>query len=391
MNSMPIKLIKSSFYHEAAVKKQLAEFIIDSPIFSMGEQCQQFEKSFAKWQGVKEAIFVGSGSAANLVLIQAALNLGLLKKGDKVGFSALTWATNIMPLIQLGLQPVAIDCEQDSLNVSPATLKPQLSYIKALFLTNVLGFADNIEAIKKLCADNHILFLEDNCESLGSMINGILLGNFGLASTFSFFIGHHLSTIEGGMICTNDDELADMAKIVRAHGWDRNLSTEKQVELRQRYQIDQFFAKYTFYDLAYNARPAEINGLVGNLQLPYLNEIIDKRSTNFQAFQKAAAANRDFLPISVKHMSRVSNFAMPVIGKDAATADSYRAKFQAAEVEIRPIIAGDMTRQPFYKKYVDNPTACPNAALIHDNGFYFGNNPELTTEEVETLCQLLHQ
>lgn len=388
---MPIKLIKSSFYHELETKKSLADFVMESPIFSMGEQCLRFEQSFASWQGIKEAIFVGSGSAANLVLIQAILNLGLLKKGDKVGFSALTWATNIMPLIQLGLQPVAIDCAKTTLNVAPATLEPHLTKIKALFLTNVLGFADDIVKIKKLCADHQILLLEDNCESLGSKVDGTLLGNFGLASTFSFFIGHHMSTIEGGMVCTNNPELADMVRIVRAHGWDRNISKSKQAKWRQQNNIDHFFAKYTFYDLAYNARPTEINGLIGNLQLPYLDEIIAKRVANFKKFQTAAAANNDFLALDISHMERVSNFAMPIICKDQTIAQKYRQKFEAAEVEIRPIIAGDMTQQPFYKKYVSQPAPCPNAAFIHSHGFYFGNNPELTDLEVASLCQLLEK
>lgn len=384
-----IKLIKSSFYHENETKKQLVDFILDSPIFSMGEQCQRFEAAFAKKQERSQAIFVGSGSAANLVLIQALLNLGHLKKGDKIGFSALTWATNIMPLIQLGLEPVAIDCERDTLNVSPETIEPHLKGIKGLFLTNVLGFADDIVRIKALCQEHNILLLEDNCESLGSKVAGTLLGNFGLASTFSFFVGHHMSTIEGGMICTDDAELAEMIRLVRAHGWDRNLSPEKQVSLRKEHAIDAFFAKYTFYDLAYNARPTEINGFLGNIQLQYLDEIIEKRVANFSQFHAAVKTNPDFLPLALDHMERVSNFAMPLICKDEETFLLYRHRFEKV-AEIRPIIAGDMTQQPFYIKYVSDKQACPNAAFVHHYGFYFGNNPELTAGELDSLTDLLH-
>ncbi len=385
-----IKLIKSSFYHEAETKEQLAKFIIDSPIFSMGEQCRNFEVAFAKKQERQHAVYVANGSVANLILIQALLNMGIFKPGDKIGFSALTWATNIMPLIQLGLVPVAIDCEKDTLNVSPETLQPYLGEIKGLFLTNVLGFADDIEAITKLCQDNKIVFIEDNCESLGSRINGKLLGNFGLASTFSFYIGHHMSTIEGGMVCTDDADLADMLKLVRAHGWDRNLSPEKQQQLRQEHGIDGFYARYTFYDIATNVRPTEINGFIGNTQLPYLDEIIEKRVSNFNRFNDAIKANADFLPLDIEHMELVSNFAMPVICKDELTFTKYLERFEAAEVEIRPIIAGDMTKQPFYKKYVTDDTATrENAAFIHQHGFYFGNNPEMTEEELSTLVGLL--
>lgn len=384
-----IKLIKSTFYHEAETKQQLVDFITNAPTLSMGEQCKRFEEAFAKVQQSQQAVFVSSGSAANLVLIQALLNLGVFSPGDKIGFSVLTWATNIMPLIQLGLVPVAIDCELDTLNISPEILKPHLPDIKGLFLTNVLGFADDIATIKALCAKHKIVLLEDNCESLGSKVAGTLLGNFGLASTFSFYVGHHMSTIEGGMICTDEPELADMLRMVRAHGWDRNLAFEKQTKLRQQYAIDDFFARYTFYDLAYNARPSEINGLLGNIQLIYLDEIIQKRVANFQAFHTAAKANDDFLPLNVDHMDIVSNFAMPIIGKDEAVSTKYRKRFEENEVEIRPIIAGDMTKQPFYVKYVTGPSHCPNATFIHRHGFYFGNNPEMTEDEIDTLTGLL--
>ena len=160
-----------------------------------------------------------------------------------------------MPIIQLGLVPVAVDCELETLNVSPRTLAPV--DIKCLFLTNVLGFCDDLPGIADLCRLRGILLLEDNCESLGSRISGRLLGNYGLASTFSFFVGHHLSTIEGGMVCTDDDELGDGLIVTRAHGWDRDLPSHRRACLRQSHHVDDFFAEYTFHDLAYNARPTE--------------------------------------------------------------------------------------------------------------------------------------
>ena len=162
-----IKLIKSTFYHEAETKRALADFILEEEILSMGPQCRQFEESFAKKQGRKYAVYVGNGSVANLLLIQSMLNLGKFKKGDKIGFSALTWPTNVMPLIQLGLEPVAIDCELESLNISPLKLKEHIQDLKGLFLTNVLGFCDDLPELAKLCDEQGVVLLEDNCESLG--------------------------------------------------------------------------------------------------------------------------------------------------------------------------------------------------------------------------------
>lgn len=384
-----IKLIKSSFYKEQRTKKKLADFVLSAKVFSMGAHCAEFEKRFAAKQERKYAVYVNSGSSANLILIQSLLNLGRLKKGDRVGFSALTWATNIMPLIQLGLIPVAIDCEIETLNISPRKLKEKINEIDALFITNVLGFSDDLAGIARLCAKHNIKLYEDNCESLGSRMGGRLLGNFGEASTFSFFVGHHLSTMEGGMVCTDDEALHDMLVMVRAHGWDRNLSPEARDSQRARHALDDFFSKYTFFDLSYNVRPTEIQGFLGTTQIGFWDEIVQKRQENFRAFDKAARKNNGFFELKTSHMDIVSNFAMPIICRSKELFDKYRARFEENGVEIRPIIAGDMTKQVFHKKYISSGDECKNASRIHVQGFYFGNNPELTDKEVGLLVSLL--
>jgi CDP-6-deoxy-D-xylo-4-hexulose-3-dehydrase len=386
-----IKLMKSTFHEEVKTKAALLEYLAKSEVLSMGAETRKFEEAFAKKQGRKYAIAVNSGSSANLLLIQALLNLGMLKKGDRIGFSALTWSTNVMPLIQLGLTPVPIDCELETLNVSSKTLSTHLDSLQALFLTNVLGFAGDIGAIRAACAERGVVFLEDNCESLGSIVGGTLLGNFGLASTFSFFVGHHLSTIEGGMITTDNEELADMLLIARSHGWGRHLSKEKEAALRAKYGIDEFYSRYTFYDLGYNVRPMDLQGFIGTLQLQYWDLIVAKRQENFRTFQAATEGNPNLMPFSLSHMETVSNFAMPLIFKDKARCDAAKEVFTKAEVEIRPVIAGDMTAQPFYKRYVPESAPCEHARSVHDRGFYFGNNQELTSEEVETLVRLVKE
>lgn len=388
---MNIKLIKSSFYHEAQTKQKLISFIQKTSILSMGKECLKYETAFAKKQKRRHAVFVSSGSAANLLLIQALLNLGRLKQGDYIGFSAMTWPTNVMPMIQLGMKPVPLDCELVTLNTSPDQLEQQLDRLQGLFLTNVLGFCDNIKKIAELCKKKNIVFLEDNCESLGSKAYGKLLGNFGVASTFSFFVGHHLSTIEGGMICTDDQTLYEMLVMARAHGWDRNLSLKTQARLRQKHHTDSFFAKYTFYDLAYNVRPTEINGFLGNEQLRYWDRIVQSRVDHFYCFHQATLTNPHFIPLELGHMEVVSNFSMPMIAKDREIFEYYKNKFETHRVEIRPIIAGDMTHQPFYQQYVSDRTRCPRARFIHSHGFYFGNNPEMTRDEIDYLCRLIRK
>lgn len=389
-----IKLQKSTFFNEADTKEKLCKFITEAPILSMGAECKKFEAAFSVKQKRKHSIFVNSGSSANLILVQAYLNLGRLKKGDIVGVSALTWATNIMPLIQLGLQPFLIDCELDSLNVSLKTFKQALNIqpnIKGFFITNTLGHCDDVIALADYCKEKNILFFEDNCESLGSIVGEKLLGNIGDASTFSLFVGHHLSAIEGGVVCTDDTELAEAVTMCRAHGWDRSISSGTQSKLRKQYDINEFYAKYTFYDLAYNVRPTEVNGFLGSNQLQYWDAIVQKRQENFLALHDVIKTNPDLVTLRYEHMDLVSSFAIPVIVKDADKIKHYIKKFEDGQVEIRPMIAGSMARQPFYRKYIGNPGNQPNAEWIHRNSFYFGNNPELTDAEIGTLRSLLQK
>jgi CDP-4-dehydro-6-deoxyglucose reductase, E1 len=387
-----IKLIKSTFYKEQTVKKSLKKFIQDAEQLSFGKECLKFEEQFAKWQKRKHCIFVNSGSSANLAIIQALLNLGKIKKGDLVGFSAITWSTNVMPLIQLGLKPIPIDIELDTLNISSKSFEEVLKKydIKMLFLTNLLGFCDDIDRIKSICDERKILLIEDNCESLGTVYKKRLLGNFGFASTFSFYVGHHMSTIEGGAICTDNSRLADMLRIVRAHGWDRNLDHISQKKFRTRHKINsEFYSRYTFYDLGYNLRATEINGFIGNIQLTYLNEIVQKRKNNFLEIAPVIYQQKDtFYPIRYDHIDLISNFAVPVICKSTQIRDKLVEKC-INKIEIRPLVGGDITKQPFSHKYIKKNYSLPNATLINKQGFYFGNNPELTHKEIEEIKTVL--
>lgn len=390
-----VPLINSTFYKEAETKEKLIKFIRAAKYLSIGEKCVQFEEAFAKYQGRKFCVLFNSGSSANLALIQSLINLGLLGPSERVGFSALTWATNVMPLIQLGLSPVPLDIEVETLNISSRTLAEALNSqgsLKALFITNLLGFCSDLQEIKSICNDRGIILLEDNCESLGSVHRGTKLGNFGLASTFSFYVGHHMSTIEGGAVCTDDENLAAMLKMVRAHGWDRNLDSSAQDKMREDNNInDSFYARYSFYTLGYNLRPTEITGFLGLSQLEYLDEILTKRNVNFLKFYHAGQGNFDFHHVAFDHVEFVSNFAFPVICKTESLFKSYLKRFIDAGIEVRPVVAGNITNQPFFKKFVAEKVNLPNADLVHKQGFYFGNNPEMTEEETDLICQNLRR
>lgn len=386
-----IKLVKSTFYHEEETAHQLADFVSSATQLSFGPWCEKFEQQFAAYQGRKHCIFVNSGSSANLALIQALRNVEKLEPEDTVGFSSVTWSTNVMPLIQLGLTPVPVDVELDTLNISPATLAKTIARVplKALFLTHALGLCDDLAGILDICNRERIFLIEDTCEALGSVYRGRPLGNFGWASTFSFYVGHHLSTVEGGAICTDDDELATMLRIVRAHGWDRNLPVVDQQSMRQRYPLNSLFeSRYTFYDLGFNLRPTEMAGFLGTIQLPYLPEIIQKRQMNFlRLAPELYSQNKCYYPLRYEHIDVVSNFAVPVVCRTRDQRDTLVARCNE-QIEIRPIVGGNIVRQPFFRKhfaeFADSGQES-NADVVNNQGLYFGNNPELTEEERQEL------
>ncbi len=387
-----IPLIKNTFINEEMTKKALVNFIENTSILSMNTKCKEFELAFSKYQGCKESVLFNSGGSANLAILQSLKNTKKLVNFDKIGFSALTWSTNVMPIIQMGFEPVPIDCDPKTLNVMSYNLKERLKTkkIKAFFITNALGFTGDLEVIKDICLENNILLFEDNCESLGTELLNGKAGNYGIASSFSFYVAHHMSTIEGGMVCSNDDELLEMLKIVRANGWDRNLNYHQQTKFRNKYNIiSEFEAKYTFYDLAYNLRPTEITGFLGLYQLQFLNEIIKKREDNFKKLEAILNKNDDFIKYKHSHIMRISNFAFPVLCKTLDLKNKYISRFVDSRVEIRPIIAGNIQKQPFYKKYIEEDYNLPGADFIHDCGFYFGNYPELTNNDLEILSNCL--
>lgn len=383
-----IPLMKNTFLNEYETKINLSDFILKSQKLSMGEKCIEFENNFSKHQNCKHSILVNSGASANLIIIQSLLNLGRLKVGDKVGFSTVTWATNVMPIIQLGLIPVPVDCEPSTLNCMSYNLKitNESEKLDAFFITNVLGLSGDLVEIKKYCDDNEIILIEDNCESLGSIVSNEKTGNYGVASSFSFFVAHHLSTIEGGMVCTNDDELSEMLIIVRANGWDRSLSFSQQQKWRNKNNIlSEFDAKYSFYDLAYNVRPTEITGFLGLEQLKHLEYNINIRNKNYKKIKEVVDNNDDFIKLDDKHMDFVSSFSMPFICKTPQFREYYIKEFAGAGIEIRPMIAGNMTFQPFFKKYINKKYELKGSDTIHYCGFYCGNYPELLESDLKII------
>lgn len=382
-----IPLMRNTFFHERERRALLADFVLSGERLSMGTQCLRFERSFAEYQGRREAVLFNSGGSANLALIQSLRNLRWLAVGDRVGVSALTWSTNVMPIIQMGLVPVALDCCPETLNTMTADVPAGL---QSVFLTNALGFTGDLPRIARLCTELGSLLLEDNCEALGTALPEGRAGNFGLASTFSFFVGHHMSTVEGGMVCTDDDSLAEMLRVVRANGWDRNLTAKQQRSWRDAANVaGEWEAKYTFYDLGFNLRPTELVGVLGQAQLRSLPEAVALRGEHFAKLEETARGNDDLVTLNHLHISTLSPFAFPVLCKTPELRNRYVDQFTGAGVEIRPMIAGNIQRQPFYRKHVVGTRDTPGADFVHRCGFYCGLYPDMDSQDLETITSCL--
>lgn len=376
-----IRLMKHSFFEEAQVEQKLAKFIVSEPILSMGKYTEKFQREFANWHSRKHCIMVNSGSSANLALMAALLNLGRLKLGDRVGVSGVTWSTNIMPIIQLGLVPVLIDVEQGGVNICFKSLEENIEKLDALFVTNVLGLNNSLSQIRDTCIVHEVQLFEDNCESLGCQQDKRLMGNFGIASTASSFVGHHFSTIEGGYIFTDDDELAAMLKVVRAHGWTRNLN-EEEGELLKVSRMSDFESPYTFEFCGFNLRPNEINAYCGLEQLPLLQKYNDIRRQRFRII-----ANR--FPNKI-YSNKTDNpvFAVPIKTGNLHEKNLLIAYLKTKNVECRPLISGSMGLQPFWKRLYGE-YRLTNASAVDDCGLYVTNDPQLTEDEFGVLLDVL--
>jgi len=244
--------------------ENLSSWLSTNPRLTKGELTVEFERKWSEWLGCKYSVFVNSGSSANLAAIYSLILSNKLKN-NKIVVPAVSWVTTVTPAIHLGLEPIMCDCDKDNLGLDVDNLRQIIidEDPAALILVHVLGFPNHMKEIKELCDEHNILLVEDTCESLGSEYDGKKLGSIGDVSTFSFYFGHHISTIEGGMVSTDDEDLYHILLSIRSHGWDRDLPEEKQTALREKYGIDDFRSLYTFYYPGFNLRSTDLQAFIG--------------------------------------------------------------------------------------------------------------------------------
>lgn len=368
---------------------KLAKFILTSDHFTNGKMVKKFENEWSKWLGAKYSLYVSSGSTANYLLLSAVKELYGLKQGDKVLVPACTWVTNINPVIQLGFTPVFCDINIDNFSFCEEDLEyisKEHPDIKLIFVTHLIGFSANNEKYKNLFPN--ALILEDICESHGCKSpDGTKRGSNSLGSTFSFYFGHHISTIEGGIISTNNYELYDLMKMKRSHGLARE--SIKHKEYSKKYS--QISEQFLFITDGYNFRNHEICAVLGLSQLKRLDKYIKIRNKNYINFIKLIEKYPDKFVVP-KFYSTCSNFCFPLICKTKQIADNLRKNFDKFGIEHRPIISGNLLRQPYLKNY--KITTNKNTLIvdfIHDNGIYLGNNQFIGNKELNYLKNILEE
>ena len=365
---------------------ELIDWLKTEPQLTKGPLVVEFEKQWSKWLGRKHSIYVNSGSSANLAAVYSLI-LSNKMKNKKIIVPAVSWVTTVTPAMHLGLEPIMCECDKNNLGLDITHLKQLIHVHKpsAIILVHVLGIPNHMDEIIELCKKHDILLIEDSCEAIGSKYNGKNIGTFGELSTFSFYFGHHMSTIEGGMISTDDEDLYHILLSIRSHGWDRDLPEFKQKELREKYNITDFRALYTFYYPGFNLRATDLQAFIGLSQLGKIDEIIEKRNKNFKLYQDGL--KEQTWKVKEPDNSFVSNFAYPII----TTNIKYLVeKLKENNIDCRPLICGSIQEHPFwYEKY--SKSSLPIAENVHLYGLYVPNNHQITEEEINRIITIVNK
>ena len=364
---------------------RLVDWLKTYPRLTKGPITLEFENKFSNWLGRKYSVFVNSGSSANILMLSALQQGGYLKN-SKIVVPSVAWATDLSPVIQLGLEPILCDSNMDDLSADLEHLENLflLHSPSALMFVSVLGLVPDMDKVVKLCDEYDVILLEDTCEAMGCEYKGQKLGTSGRMSSFSTFFGHHISTIEGGIISTNDKDLYELLLSIRSHGWDRDLSEKTQVKLQKEWGVSEFDAMYTFYYSGFNMRSTDLQAYIGLTQIDKIDDWGKKREHNYNLYQDLI--KNDYWKPKSYNNSLTSNFAYPIISPNR---DEVVESLQKNQVEVRPMICGSMGTQPFYvKKY--GGLELPNVSVVDKYGFYVPNNPMLIPNEISFISDIVN-
>jgi CDP-6-deoxy-D-xylo-4-hexulose-3-dehydrase len=358
---------------------KLIEWLQTNPRLTKGPLTPELEQKWADYIGTKHAVFVNSGSSS---IFLSLLALKTFRSIKKVAVPALSWATDVSSPMILGLETILVDCNLHDLSVDLEDLERVFKEDSpdALIVVSVLGFPPDLDSIVALCEKYNVLLIEDNCESMGTKYKGRMIGTAGIASLYSTYFGHHISTIEGGFINTNDTEFYNQLLMLRSHGWGRDLSSDRQAALQAQHNISEFDALYTFYVPGMNVRSTDLQAFIGINSIDKLDGFSKTRNKNFFHYEEKLG---DYNQFNFKYDGFVSNFAYPVLTDDKEEVYE-RVK---GKVEIRPLIAGNVGRHPMCSGLKQREL--PNANLVHEKGIYLPNHQDLTFEEIDYIADLV--
>jgi CDP-4-dehydro-6-deoxyglucose reductase, E1 len=362
--------------------------VIQTGNFTMGAEVRKFESEFAAFVGSKYAVMVNSGSSANLLAIQALVLSPRydLNPGDEVLVPAVSWSTTYYPVSQSGLTLTFVDVEKGTLNISVEHVESKITErTKAIFAVNLLGNPAALAQLKLICVEHNLLLLEDNCESLGAELSGKQAGTFGVLGTFSTFFSHHISTMEGGVIVTDDSHLYEYLVSLRAHGWIRELEIENTVHKKTG---DSFLDSFTFALPGYNVRPLELEGALGQEQLKKLPSLLAGRRANASFFVEGMKEFSD--TFQIQHETGSSSwfgFSLICISATISRSDLIM-NLKDWGVECRPVVAGNFTRNPVIRHLSHSGIdVYPNADLVSDHGLFIGNHHYSIEEKLYDLFE----
>jgi CDP-6-deoxy-D-xylo-4-hexulose-3-dehydrase len=364
----------------------LAKFVLTSDKFTQGKKVEKFESKWSEWLGCKHSLFVTSGSTANFLLVSAVIDKYNLKKGDKVLLPSCTWVTNINPIFQLGLTPIFCDLTFEDYSFDLENLKrisEKHPDIKMVFVTHLLGIPANVDAYKEYFPS--AIFIDDVCESHGcTNLNGTKVGSDSLGSTFSFYFGHHMSTIEGGMISTNDSDLYDLMKMKRTHGLARASSKFDEYASKNP-EIEKSFL---FVSDGYNFRNTELAAVLGIQQIKRLDSFINVRRKYYKKFVDIHNSKECFHKITFKEGN--SSFCFPFLCKNKDTKCKLLNLFNEYGIEYRPVVGGNLLKQPYMKGYyVECADENLTVDILHENCVYIGNNQFITNKEINLIKKVI--
>ena len=369
-------------------REVLADFCLHGERFTNGPKVKEFEKIWSEWLGVKHSVMVNSGASSNFISI--AMVKELKGKGEVI-VPPIGWVSDISSVVQLGMTPVFVDVSLNDFNITAENIKKAITpKTKAIVLVHTLGFNAINEEIIQLAKDNDLILIEDCCESHGATYNGKRVGSFGDISLFSFYFGHHITTIEGGTVCVNDDKLYDLAKLFRSHGMTREASPE----LQRDYQLmcPNLNPLFTFAVAGFNMRSTELNAVLGIEQMKRLDANIEARTHNLYTWLGNLDKSKFIASFTT---SGSSNFALPLVMQGSTRhklKDVCRIlEEEGVEYRLGTAGGGNQALQPYLKKFSHRISrTLANANYIHENSLYVGNHPELNEEQIINLCKKLN-